>query len=287
MRNSIIFVVTIVLILLAFYLWRYDFKTRKVLPYNHTYKFLDRTMSYSVLGEGKELILLHGAFTNYPWNGFEKELAKKYKVYLPALPGFGPSDSIEERLHNTDLFSDALCVFVKEKNLEQAPIIALSLGTIVSVKAAAKGCLKGELILVGMPGKISEKTAFLVQKLPLPLKRFLARSLLVQRFIILPALRENVGKTRDGSDYAFLKLLRYTSSRSLADVDYKKEVEIDLPKAFKKVNNKTHFIYGEKDKLRYTSAFLTKQYITIAEAGHNPFADNPGEMLVVLERILK
>ncbi len=287
MKKIIVIIAALLLAVCGFYLWRYEFRTRSLLPYNHTYKFYGKTMSYEVLGQGKPVILLHGAFTNYPWNGFEKKLARTYKVYLPALPGFGPSDNVGKRVHNTDLFAESLCVFVNKLGLKQAPVIALSLGTIVTVKAAAQGCLQGELILVGMPGKISVKTAMLVEKLPLSLKRLLVRSALIQRFIIFPALRENVGQSREAADYLLLKLLGYTSSRSLADVNYKTEIEIDLPQAFKKVDNKMHFIYGERDKLRFTTTHLVDKYITIADAGHNPFVNNPQDTLVVLKELLQ
>src|SRR3990167_320412 len=130
---------------------------RHQLKPERSYFFNNARMGFSVIGKGKPVILLHGSIISNPWYGFEEELAKFYKVYIPYLPGFGSSDAVNGKRHTTDLFADALCTFVNETKQNYTPVVALSLGGVVTVKSAAKGCIRGELILVGMPGKVVSK----------------------------------------------------------------------------------------------------------------------------------
>ncbi len=144
---------------------------RHQLKPEHTYLFNNAKMGFSVVGKGKPVILVHGSMISNPWCGFEKELAKSYKVYIPYLPGFGSSDAVDGKRHTTDLFADALCAFVNETELNHAPVVALSLGSVVAVKSAAEGCVKGELILVGMPGNVKSKKLKIASLIPVWLRR--------------------------------------------------------------------------------------------------------------------
>ncbi len=49
---------------------------RKILLKNEIYNFSGAEMSYSVIGRGKPIILIHGAMSHDPWCGMEISLAK-------------------------------------------------------------------------------------------------------------------------------------------------------------------------------------------------------------------
>ncbi len=80
---------------------------RTILPREREYEFSGAKLNYRVTGSGKPVILLHGSMVADPWGGFEKLLARHYQVYLPELPGFGASETVPGRVHDTQLFGEA------------------------------------------------------------------------------------------------------------------------------------------------------------------------------------
>ena len=244
-------------------------------------------MSYRVVGEGKPVVLLHGSMINDPWEGFEEKLAKFYRVYLPDLPGFGASDAVEGERHNTDLFAQALCQLLEREKLQDAPIIALSLGTVVAVKAAERGCTQGKLALVGMPGKVARgwKTE-LARIIPIPIAHWLVTTRWGKEKLLIPAVSENIGERNRGLQEEFLRQLEITDPRAIVEVDYKKEIEQDLRASWARVKNERVVIYGELDAQKDTTLDLAREYITIPEAGHSVFRYQPGKALEVIREII-
>lgn len=262
-----------------------SFKTsRSRLPKNKIYIFKGSKMSYSIIGKGPAIVLLHGSMTSDPWKGFEKELAKYYKVYLPHLPGFGASETVNNRLHNTELFSEAFSLFIKNTQLEKAPIIAFSLGTVVAVKAVSKGCSDGKLILIGMPLRISSEKLKIASLIPIWVRRILGSTIWGRSKILIPILRDVIGIADKKRNAQLLKELKTTDTRALVDLDPYKEVESQMPKLLKKLKNEVIYIYGANDKLLKTSKSLIKNPIIIKEADHNVFRSQPKNTLNILKR---
>lgn len=267
----------------------YDSRTMiewQQLPYENTFQFKNATMSYRKLGNGKPIILLHGSVIRWPQIGeFETKLTEQHTVFLPDMPGFGASDVITGARHNTDLFAEALCAFVKETDLEDAPIVGWSLGTVTTVKAAVNGCLQGKLILVGMPGAVSGWKFELIRRIPLGIQKLLAATRWGQENLLIPILRENIGYEKGNSE-EFFRLVSQTAPQSIVEIDYKKEIERDLPLSLKKVKNEVVFIYGENDKLRGTIGSLIGNYITVPGGTHNTFRTNPQGTLEAVKNSL-
>ncbi len=259
---------------------------RRQLPYQQTYTFQNQTMSYDVKGDGPPAILLHGSMIADPWDDFEAKLAEAHTVYLPHLPGFGASDAIPSKRHHTDLFSESLCEFIAQNKLEKAPIISLSLGTVVSIKSAAKGCTQGKLILVGLPGKVEGQLTNIARKIPLWLQRFLVATKWGKEKILVPALYENTRNTQDKPTQKFLQLLNTTDPKSLVETDYKQEIENDLRQAWAKVPNEKVVIYGDSDAQKDSTKDLIDTYITIPNSKHNIFASQPEALLAILLSLL-
>lgn len=89
----------------------------------------------TVGGEGPPLVYLHSAGGETDWMPFHEGLAQRYKVYLPAQPGFALSGGLEEiddihdmAWHLVDLF-DAL-------ELETVPLVGFSLGAWLAAEFA-------------------------------------------------------------------------------------------------------------------------------------------------------
>ncbi len=261
--------------------------SRSLLPKNKTYVFKGSKMSYSIIGKGTAIVLLHGSMISNPWKGFEKELAKYYKVYLPHLPGFGASEAVNNQIHNTELFSEAFHLFIKNALLEKAPIIAFSLGTIVAVKAISKGGINGKLILIGMPLIISSKKLKKASLIPVWIKRILGSTVWGRSKILIPLLRDVIGAADKKRNTQLLKELETTDTHALVDLDPYKEIELQMPRLLKKLGNEAIYIYGANDKLLKTSKNLIKNPIIIKEAEHNVFRSQPKSTLNILRYHLK
>lgn len=244
-------------------------------------------MGYSIVGEGKPVILLHGSMISNPWYGFENKLAKSYRVYIPHLPGFGSSDTVSGKRHTTDLFADALCSFIKETKLSNAPVIALSLGTVVTVKLAAKGCIKGKLVLVGMPGKVESEKLRRASLIPIWLRHAFGSTVLIRKKILIPALRDALGSKADKKrDEELLNSMSEIDTRALVDMNVYEEIVLQVPILLPKLSNKLTFVYGENDKLIESTRNLISSPIIIKGAGHNVFRSQPDKMLAILKDIL-
>jgi pimeloyl-ACP methyl ester carboxylesterase len=260
---------------------------RKQLTPQHSYIFDNAKMGYSVIGEGKPVILLHGSMISNPWKGFENRLAESYKVYLPNLPGFGSSDVIDDQIHTTDLFAEALCAFVNDANLKDVPVIAFSLGTVVTVKSVVNGCIKGKLILVGMPSKVKSEKLKKASLIPMRFRRILGSTVWGREKILIPILRDIVGNAGEKRDNGMLSGLEETDTRSLVDLDVYKEIELQVPVLLPKLSNETVFIYGSKDKLIDSTKDLVLNPIVIEGAEHNVFRTHPDKLLSLLKDILQ
>lgn len=250
---------------------------------------LGSKLAFHVLGDGPPVILLHGSLVSYPWKGFERRLAETYRVYVPQLPGFGQSHVIPNRRHDPELFAEALCEFIVRQRLEDAPLIAISFGGAIALRAALRGCVRGRLILVGLPGRVQGGIG-LMSTMPLWLKRSLAATSLFRRLFIVPSLRKNVGTGIESlreHDAKMLRRMRTTSAQAIADSDYADEVNRQLRNYISRVTNEKVFVYGELDRLRSSTSDIAPDPLIIRGAGHNPFADQPDQLFAVLKGLLR
>lgn len=246
---------------------------RKQLPYSQTFGYGGKTMNYQVQGEGKPVILVHGAMSHDPWNNYGAELAQHAKVYQLDLPGYGGSDSLPGEVHDTELFAGALCEFVKKEQIEDATVISLSMGTIVSAKAARAGCLKGTLIMAGVPAVRESWQSRWAQALPRELRRVIASTNIGKAKLLVPLVNENTGSPTNDLNGDVNRLGQY-APEALVDPNYLDEFS-QVPELIKQVENEMVYIYGERDPYR-GKVELPKEYLTIPGAGHNIF-ESPNE----------
>ncbi len=279
-------VLLLAIIWLIIFLEKKSFSSRKQLPYQQTYQFMGKTMSYQVLGEGQPVILLHGSMTSVPWNGFETKLAREFKVYIPDLPGFGASDAIEGELHNTDLFAQALREFIKQQNLKDAPIISLSLGTVVSAKAAVSDHTQGKFIFVGAPSQVTGLNAKLLQSIPVSIRRILVGTYWGKDKLLIPTLDNNIGNKTKKDNSKFIADLETSDVRAIADINYLKEINQEFPRVIKQLKNKIIYVYGDRDFQKNHVAYLTDKIIEIKNSGHDVFEDQPEELIKVIKKTI-
>jgi pimeloyl-ACP methyl ester carboxylesterase len=259
---------------------------RNQLPYSHTIPFHGFKLNYQILGEGKPVVFVHGAFTNsssYMKN--IKLLAKDYKVYILDLPGFGGSDVVKGKVHNSDLFVEALSLFLKKTKLEKAPIIALSMGVIIALKAAAKRQTKGKLILLSPPGHTDKgfATQFFA-RLPISVRRFVFGTNWGRKTILLPIASANTGTEAHTADL-LLEHLSHTSNEAMVDSDYIKDI-YSYHTSIPRVANKIVYVYGENDRMKKHKFEFINNYVEVAKGGHNIFADTSTAGIKTLRSLL-
>lgn len=107
-------------------------------------------LHYKVLGKGKPIIFIHG------WNGslesferidFVSELAKKQRVFLIDLPGYGKSPRLKEYSFNT--LYKILNHFLKEQKIKKADFFGVCSGSPICADFCIKNPKKvGDLFLV-------------------------------------------------------------------------------------------------------------------------------------------
>jgi pimeloyl-ACP methyl ester carboxylesterase len=251
------------------------------------FKFLGSKLCFEVLGRGKPVVLLHGGLTK--WNGhrFKHLLAKNFKIFIPEMPGFGTSEIIKDKKHNTDLFTQSLAVFLNNYNLKQAPIIALSLGCIVALKAALMGVTEANLVLAGLPIKVNGWRYQLTQLLPLALQKIIIKTRWGGRQVLLPMLKESIGgEPKKGNGRKLLKLVERTHLKSIVEINYKKEIEKDMPQLLTQVKNKKVFIYGEFDPQKKWAKKLLGSYRVVPLATHNIFKSQPKKTLALIKKLI-
>jgi len=94
-------------------------------------------MHYWVGGEGKPLILVHGAGADgQSFLSIMPNLAKNYRVYAIDLPGFGDSDKPSEPDYSTRFQAMQLYNFAKTLQIEKAYVLGLCMGGNVTLTFA-------------------------------------------------------------------------------------------------------------------------------------------------------
>lgn len=258
---------------------------RQKLPPEQTFDFLGAKVNFRKIGKGPPLILLHGSMVYDPWSGFETLLSKKNTVFWIDLPGFGGSDIVRGRLHDTDLFAECLGSFIETYGLDKAPIISLSLGTIVAAKVVKSGTSSGKQIMVGAPGKLFGVQSRIACLVPVFIRRLIAATTWGKKTLLIPMLHGNTGDKK-GDDVRLLRNLSLTDPKSLADINYQKEIEVEMPSVLSKIIDRDiTFIYGEFDNQKGTNSLITN-YQTIEGAGHSPFGSHSKELIKIVEELI-
>jgi len=91
---------------------------------------------YSIQGEGDPLVLIHG-FPNdsTAWNPVLPELAKRFRVFLPDLPGAGKSASLNQPL-TMELMALEIKAMLDKEGVEKAVLAGHSMGGYTAMECA-------------------------------------------------------------------------------------------------------------------------------------------------------
>lgn len=99
-------------------------------------KFENGQLNYSLSGDGKAVVLLHGFLEDISiWNDFSNKLSDKYKVISIDLPGFGKS-SVFSETHTMEFMAKAVNHILDRENVDTSVICGHSMGGYVSLAFA-------------------------------------------------------------------------------------------------------------------------------------------------------
>ena len=100
--------------------------------------FNNANIDYSISGNGKPLVLLHGfAESKNIWNFFSKELSSDYKVITIDLPGHGDNDCIG-KTHTMEDIADCVTFILSSIGVIETIIVGHSMGGYAALAFAEK-----------------------------------------------------------------------------------------------------------------------------------------------------
>lgn len=114
-------------------------------------------------GQGKPVVLLHGlGASSYSWREVFPELAGRFRVIAPDLPGFGRSEAPLAHDYALKGQSAWLCAFLDHLGVDAAALAGNSMGGVISLVTAMDAPLRvSRLALLGAPTYLGDHPALL------------------------------------------------------------------------------------------------------------------------------
>lgn len=252
-------------------------------------------------GNGPPLLLIHGfAVTHLEWDDVLDELAQKFHVIAPDLPGFGdsskPSPSRYE--YGPDAFGESMADLIAAFGVGRVHVIGHSIGGAAALMLAAQHAeLVQRLIVVdalSYPFPLSWKAKLPLYPVigPFIFKQLYSRTLFRSYFrdeIFQRGVPMNVGRIDTFYDKFNTPAAResaYATLRSMLDTRA-------LVARLGRVRAPTLVIWGREDRLfPYTHASklakeLSNARLEIMETGHSPHEEKPDQFLSIVNEFLE
>lgn len=94
----------------------------------------DGRLYYDVSGEGRPLVLIHGAWASHEWWRWQvPELSQHYRVYTLDVRGHGKSTPLKA-IYSVEGFGRDLDTFLQRFGLEQVALVGWSMGGIIALQ---------------------------------------------------------------------------------------------------------------------------------------------------------
>jgi pimeloyl-ACP methyl ester carboxylesterase len=250
-------------------------------------------LEYNDYGNGFPLILLHGFCESRAlWKYCDQELATRYRVIVPDLPGFGES-RLEEPEVSMEFFAEKVRELLDNLKIDQCIMIGHSLGGYVTLAFAEKyeHRLKGfglfhSTALADTEEKKENrnKTYTFIEKHGVPL---FAQSFVAPLFSL---------RNREILKAEITELIEIASSSSEAGVLETTKAMRDRPdrtEVLRKTSVPVLFVVGKKDgsvplEKSLEQCHLAKHSIVhfLSEAGHMGMIENKSETIKIIQNYM-
>jgi pimeloyl-ACP methyl ester carboxylesterase len=239
-------------------------------------------------GSGEALVYLHGAGGMTENDPILTELASRFHVYAPFIPGYGETEECESMRDMLDFALHGWDV-VEALGLKNPILVGHSMGGMIAAEMAALA-----------PNDVSRLA------LICPAGLWLDEHPIVDMFSLLPfempkylfhdpeAGAKLMTSGLDLSDPKFLQdyLIRNARQLGMAGKLLFPIPERGLAERLYRVKAKTVIVWGESDKLippiygpAFQSAIAGSMLVNVPEAGHMVIAEKPGEVVKALEAV--
>lgn len=246
-------------------------------------KINNQEVYYQKLGQGKDLIMLHGWKQDVStFHNVAEELKKHFTLYLIDLPGFGRSETPKKPFTVTD-YAEVIREFIKSKKLLEPNLLGHSLGGRISIKLAAKYPeIINKLVLEDAAGIQPKQDP--IKYLIYPLAKII-KAIIPSFFNLREKLRKAVYNKLE-SDYINAGALKDTLTNILTE-----DQSNELPD----IKNETLIIWGENDHLSETSTanarimykkIKNSRLVFLENSGHFPHIENPQMFLYFVRDFL-
>lgn len=114
-----------------------------------TFNFGGQSVAYDTLGAGDPVVLAHGTpFSSYVWRSIARELARKHKVHVYDLLGYGQSEKAEGQDVSLGVQNALLAALLRHWHLDRPKVIAHDFGGATALRAhLLNGCEFEKLLL--------------------------------------------------------------------------------------------------------------------------------------------
>lgn len=244
-------------------------------------------INYETVGEGKDVLLLHGWGSSLSaFKGVTELLKGKYKVTALDLPGFGKSE-MQKRPWSVGDYCDFIMEFIDRAGLKDPILLGHSYGGRIILKLCGEKRLSPEKIVLLAGAGIKSKKPFKVRA-----KQGFFKTV---KSLGKCILWEDAGEV-------FTEYFR----RKLGSADYNSAPEVlrkslvmavneDLTPVLSNITAKTLLIYGEKDTATpIREAKIIEQGVSgksklciIKDAGHWAMVEQPAQVLGYIAEFLE
>lgn len=259
-----------------------------------------KNLYVEVIGEGPDLVLLHGWGLNSAcWQGIVPLLSQHYRLHLIDLPGFGFSYDLFTQSQSLEDITAALAVVAPDTAIWlgwslgglcashfalQYPERVTSLVTVASSPKFMS--VAGDLSEQAWPGIKPDVLAFFEQQLQQNLTATISRFLAIQAM-------GSVSAKQDVKQLKSLLLLRPEPHMSALSAGLKLLAEVDLRDSLIDLTMPFHRFYGRLDSLVPQAVVsqidfslpLSSQY-TFTQSSHAPFITEPNKFVLKLREFI-
>ena len=240
-------------------------------------------LAYTVSGEGKPMILMHGWGCNADTlASVEKTAAESHRVYNIDFPGFGQSPE-PAQVWGVDEYTRALEEFVRRLGIEKPVLLGHSFGGRVGILYSSRNPVD-RLVLVDAAGvKPSRSPGYYVKVYSFKFMKLVYRLIYGK---VGAAKRIEAERARRGS-------ADYQSASPRMRAILSKVVNEDLCHVMPAISAPTLLIYGEndtatpvRDAKKIESLVPDAGLVVFPGCGHYSFLDNPYQFAAVLRSFL-